>query len=1127
MEQASNTFSRGLQTDTNPMIQGNDSLSDALNATFVTMNGNEVILQNDMGNRRVDNAFLPAGYQPVGMKEYGGIIYVAAYNPITNRSQIGSFPSLERKRGSEYSDLKGELDFNKFSNEDNYFEEDNIKFLRSDTMLIKLTGDTSLHAGDKFSVYCNQYANFNSEKITNFNNTKNNKIISPKNKTYTLSLGILNSQNEFVDITKTLQRWKTTEKNNKISEIINFDDNISELYKFNSGYFIAASAPNGIDYTKSKNDREFLAERQKLAVNTYSYKLVGPLYIKTQLNHIQNASYNIYGIKEKKENKTIVTLWVESVITYNCPDGIKEIKKVDNEDEIIISGFDDNYATYALSSNNNNFNNFPGFDFKGINVTLNLTKDSTKYSNHSYNTETNLYTVTILKEYTCDNPTENIIEYYYCIPTPLKTNEETIYLKGLSEKGSINTSLLGSGQIDITGWRFYNEGKEGNYLTTLTYNLSSYPKYKHSFRNLKFTFINVENDDDKVILSQNAIYNGRNTVQFNRNYKKNKFKERSLYKVKISYRDYNDETGDYESKEIESNKWFLTTKLFNNCYISSHEDYMADFSDANKESIRNKYLTIELELITSFINQSEEKTVSNNGKILSKLEDLIKINDENYIYIEYKHEQPISIKGEFSLKIKNEELYPKYIKLSNSESIINIDDKSIEMNTEELIDQIDYYANHEIEYPIKKDENNESNEYKKIIETDAFSVSNNNIITGKITYYDKFLSKAKSAENLQVTNGFTSIEDAVKKLVDQTQNGDKQYTGIYMNFHERGGDDYHVLNSAVNNSKEFDIRIDYDWGNPPGGIQIDRGDDNGRIDFDVKKNYNKIIEEFNKANPSNPFIWLGLDGTNTNWECWASQKNWGGAGSEYPKDKKYARIWWKTANLNYPWVLLEKYATSSNSISTTILDHFVNPENIYICFYKQTTLKGFYIPDKGTYNYNYKYDFNPVLSFKIIQSSSSSISENPSDAPIKFKLSDSLLEQDTIYNELSINSSDLFQNIVSNSDNIITDNIDIDTGLNLDFENNPLSINNVYIKTNEGKLKKNYSSKITPNFNYYGGQYYGFVYGNSSTYTPGSPNNTDEHCYMYDFVGDGQDGDSDTVLAYNSINIVKKGYIDG
>jgi len=38
-----------------------------------------------MGNRRIEEAFLPSGYIPLGMKEYGGIIYVACYNPITNR----------------------------------------------------------------------------------------------------------------------------------------------------------------------------------------------------------------------------------------------------------------------------------------------------------------------------------------------------------------------------------------------------------------------------------------------------------------------------------------------------------------------------------------------------------------------------------------------------------------------------------------------------------------------------------------------------------------------------------------------------------------------------------------------------------------------------------------------------------------------------------------------------------------------------------------------------------------------------------------------------------------------------------------------------------------------------------
>ena len=86
MEQTVNSFQKGMQMDTSPMMQGTDSYTNALNATIITMNGEEVILQNDMGNRRVDNAYLPAGYIPVGMKEYGGIIYVASYNPINGRS---------------------------------------------------------------------------------------------------------------------------------------------------------------------------------------------------------------------------------------------------------------------------------------------------------------------------------------------------------------------------------------------------------------------------------------------------------------------------------------------------------------------------------------------------------------------------------------------------------------------------------------------------------------------------------------------------------------------------------------------------------------------------------------------------------------------------------------------------------------------------------------------------------------------------------------------------------------------------------------------------------------------------------------------------------------------------------
>lgn len=88
-----NTFEGGLIKDLHPLTTPKNVLTDALNATYVTYNGNEYILQNDMGNVKIKNALLKAGYVPVGMKEHGGIVYVAAYNPKTKKGQVGSFPS--------------------------------------------------------------------------------------------------------------------------------------------------------------------------------------------------------------------------------------------------------------------------------------------------------------------------------------------------------------------------------------------------------------------------------------------------------------------------------------------------------------------------------------------------------------------------------------------------------------------------------------------------------------------------------------------------------------------------------------------------------------------------------------------------------------------------------------------------------------------------------------------------------------------------------------------------------------------------------------------------------------------------------------------------------------------------
>jgi hypothetical protein len=67
-----------------------------------------------------------------------------------------------------------------------------IKFVEKDIELTKLSEDTSLHAGDKFSVY-SDYIWKNRDYITNFNTGKTTGKTPEYNNYFTLSLGILNS----------------------------------------------------------------------------------------------------------------------------------------------------------------------------------------------------------------------------------------------------------------------------------------------------------------------------------------------------------------------------------------------------------------------------------------------------------------------------------------------------------------------------------------------------------------------------------------------------------------------------------------------------------------------------------------------------------------------------------------------------------------------------------------------------------------------------------------------------------------------------------------------------------------------------------------------------------------------
>lgn len=149
IKKATNKFTKGLVMDFSPENTKNEVLTHALNATLLTFNGNELSLQNDMGNARVESAYLPEGYIPVGTCEYGGIIYIVSYNPLEDKSQIGCFPSPERNISSDelgISDRSVTRDsFQKFNKENPTGE------IANTSQCVLLRND-KLNPGDKFIV---------------------------------------------------------------------------------------------------------------------------------------------------------------------------------------------------------------------------------------------------------------------------------------------------------------------------------------------------------------------------------------------------------------------------------------------------------------------------------------------------------------------------------------------------------------------------------------------------------------------------------------------------------------------------------------------------------------------------------------------------------------------------------------------------------------------------------------------------------------------------------------------------------------------------------------------------------------------------------------------------------------
>ena len=272
---AKSTFGDGLLMDFAPDNTQATCLTHALNATLLTMNGNELSLQNDMGNGRVETAYLPEGYIPVGTCEFGDIIYIVSYNPITNKSQIGCFPSPERNISSEeLSGVKTQFNLEEFTKSTDFGFRETIS-----NSVKKVIYDNSLNPGDKFIVHSGDIHD-NISRISDYGNKSH--IIGAFPKQFKINVVAI-------------------EDSGKINYLNN------DLKWYDDFYINQESTSNS-----NKPDIDSYRNLLSSGYSVFQSKVSGKLAILIELERIQtfNSTYEV--LKNKNITKTI-----ESA-TVNC-----------------------------------------------------------------------------------------------------------------------------------------------------------------------------------------------------------------------------------------------------------------------------------------------------------------------------------------------------------------------------------------------------------------------------------------------------------------------------------------------------------------------------------------------------------------------------------------------------------------------------------------------------------------------------------------------------------------------------------------------------------------------------------------------------------------------------------------
>lgn len=659
--QAQNTFNEGMVLDNHPLMTPNTVLTDALNATLVTMNGNEMVLQNDMGNARVENAKLPPGYIPIGMKEYGGIIYIACYNPLTNKGQIGCFPSPQRqKTATQISEITPTF---KFPDVTYIKEENDEEWYKINSLLTKceiFPKGTIIRSGDKFSVGLPIASMFGTDNIdstgenfiSNYDNVENGLVKTPMNRMYTFGVATLDNNGQLRDITNQLKRYKGGQQ-------VQFSNIDSDLYKFNCGYWQNEMSTEDKDGLVSSELMDQTNVQSKL--NTYNSKLFGRLFLYAKYNAIDSVDISIVGYKKSEitndiknpiylntknqdDDKNIIkidspiVLFIYANYKYNCPDGSADLNKKDDLPKPL-----EGYKYYFDKYRNSNI-------IRGLLLTLKINKNTTQqllefnipsdnnenytvgYGYPVYDSITNLYSFSQLFTLPIKSSLNQTIEWSVTPIMRFFDNGKLINGGLLPDKGvngSLDTGNINSGVMKLNTWNYYISGDRIN----LHWGYESYPRDNDVISDITFRFydiatneivfnngtVDIDNSTPRwTYITKNRLsYNGTFSENFDiNNFISNKastniFAPNKLFYVRISYTYNNDTREDY--------RWMLITGLYNPSYwgteeyssIQDYNDFLKCYYTSNGKYYIFNYGRTELDL--NIVTQEGHSIVTQEG----------------------------------------------------------------------------------------------------------------------------------------------------------------------------------------------------------------------------------------------------------------------------------------------------------------------------------------------------------------------------------------------------------------------------------------------------------------------------------------------------------------------------------